>query len=466
MSGKRDDLLMPILKIQAFAVLLFVLLSPSVLLQAEELSVASDIYSPSKYSPSKANSQSIELADQHFRQARAACEAGDVGAALQFATQAVRADPDHADARRVLGYRRIGEHWAGNYAARRLERGEIWNEKYGWIKTEDLARLETGKRPFGKRWITAEEDARRHVTIGRGWKIRTDHFHITTNHSRQEASRLAARLEALHQLWQQLFGSFSLKPTDLLKRFDRKTTSAFVQPRRSKPFKVVYYRTREEYNAALRRQQPRIEMTLGIYFDTTQTTHFFADEGQDAGTIYHEVVHQFFHESRPSARNVGASSNAWLIEGVACYFESLEERRDKTGQRFFTIGTPTAGRLPAARHRLLVNDFYVPLAELSALGLKDFQQRTDLPRLYSQSAGLVTFLMHSQDSPVRTVKGGRPALVETLQRLYAGRDRVSTLEDLTGRSFAELDREYREFIESLPTAESPLRPPTQAPLVP
>ncbi len=422
--------------------LIIIASSPSLIdiVKAETLFVANDFYSSTKTSHKK----STELADQIFQQARTACEAGDVGAALRFATEALAADPDHADARRVLGYRRIGKHWAGSYAARRLNRGEIWNRQFGWIKTEDLARYEAGERPFGKRWITIEEDARRHATIDNGWKIRTDHFHIITNHSRQEASRLAARLESLYQTWQQLFGGFALKPTDLLKRFDGKETSGY----RSKPFEVVYYRTRDEYNTALRRQQPRIEMTLGIYFDTTRTTHFFAGEGQDTGTIYHEAVHQFFQESKRAARNVGASSNAWLIEGVACYFESLVEHRTKTGQRFFTIGTPTAGRLPAARHRLLVNDFYVPLEELSALGIKEFQKRTDLPRLYSQSAGLVTFLMHYQEGVYR------PALVGTLQRLYAGRDRAGTLEDLAGRSFAELDREYRGFVESLSTAEA------------
>ena len=408
---------------------------------AEAIYVASDIYSPAQAS----NSKSPELAEQYFQQARKVCKAGDVGTAFRLVTQAVAADPDHADARRVLGYRRIGKHWAGNYAARRLEHGEMWHPEFGWIKTEDQARYEAGQLPFGKRWITLQEDARRHATIDNGWKIRTDHFHITTNHSRQEASRLAVRLEALHQTWLQLFGGFYLKPTDLLKRFEGKATSGY----RSKPFEVVYYRTRKEYNSTLRRKQPRIEMTLGIYFDKTRKTHFFAGEEQDAGTIYHEVVHQFFSESRPSARNVGASSNVWLIEGVACYFESLVEHQGVgEGDRNFTIGTPTAGRLPAARHRLLVNDFYVPLAELSAMGIKEFQQRSDLPRLYSQSAGLVTFLMHFQEGVYR------PALVETLQRLYAGRDRVGTLENLTGRSWAELDREYRGFIETLPTAEA------------
>ena len=426
------------------AAILITLVGLCHIVQAETLYLPSDIYSPAN-----SDSKLTEKADQLFQKARAACEAGDVGGALRLATEAVTADTDHADARRVLGYRRIDEHWAGNYAGRRLERGEIWHPEFGWIKAEDLPRFQAGKRPFGKRWITIEEDARRHATINRGWKIRTDHFRITTNHSRQEAASLATRLERLYQIWLQLFGGYSLTPADLLKRFDGKESSGY----RSKPFEVVYYRSRDEYNKVLLPQQPRIEMTLGIYFDTDRKAHFFAggyddEKGQSAGTIYHEAVHQFFNESGRTARNVGATSNAWLLEGVACYFESLTEHRaEGDSAKSFTLGTPTAGRLPAARHRLLVSNFYVPLAELSALGMNDFQKRTDLPRLYSQSAGLATFLMHYRDGVYR------PAMVETLQRLYAGRDRVGTLENLTGQNFTDLDREYREFVESLPAAD-------------
>ncbi len=410
-------------------------------LHAEQLFVAPDIYAPA----SRQSQPPEHTANELYQRARQKCEAGELGAALRLATAAVAADPDHADARRVLGYRRVGAHWAGSYAARRIERGETWHSEFGWIQAEDLARYEAGERPFGKRWISAEDDAKRHATIDDGWRVRTDHFRVTTNHSPQEATRLAAQLEALHQVWLQLFGEFALKPTDLLKRFDGKESSGY----RSKPFEVVYHRNRDEYNAALLRQQPRIAMTLGIYFDKTHTTHFFAGDEQDAGTIYHEAVHQFFQESRPAARSVGAKCNAWMIEGVACYFESLTPQADKKGSRTFAIGRAGDGRLPAARHRRLVDDYYVPLTELSALGIQDFQNRSDLPRLYSQSAGLATFLMHYERGKYRS------ALVKTMQLLYAGRDKVSTLEDLTGHTFAELDVEYRQYLETLsPSAET------------
>ncbi len=415
------------------------------LVRGELLFVAPDLYSPraEKGSPraedddSKPNRQQ---ADVLLQRSRAACDEGDIGMALQWATRAVREDPNHADARRVLGYRHVGDAWAGNYAARRLERGEVWHPRYGWIYPEDLSRWEAGERPLGKRWISAEDDARRHATIDKGWRLRTDHFLVVTNHSLEGAAELATRLEKLYQIWQQMFGGFYLDQAALGKRFDGQETSGY----RSKPFRVTYYRSRQEYNGALRRQQPRIEMTLGIYFGTTRSTHFFAGPEQDAGTIYHEAVHQFFQESRYAARSVGGLSNSWLVEGVACYFESLAEHDDPKIGRFYSLGTPGAGRLPAARQRRLVDNYYVPLAELSALGKTDLQRRSDIARLYSQSAGLTTFLVHGRDGVYR------PALVKLLQAIYAGRDTPTSLAELTGRSFAQLDDEYREFLEALP----------------
>ena len=132
-------------------------------------------------------------------------------------------------------------------------------------------------------------------------------------------------------------------------------------------------------------------MTLGIYFDHRRSSHFFAGPEQDSGTIYHEAVHQLFQESARSGKHVGALSGAWAVEGVACYFESLTALSSTPQGRIFSLGESGAGRLRAARHRRLVDNYYVPLQELTTLGMTDLRRREDVARLYSQSAGLATF---------------------------------------------------------------------------
>ncbi len=399
---------------------------------AEQLHVAGTLYAPSR----PAAVSDSQLAQSYYDQAWAAGQQADVSTALKLATTALAYHPDHPAARRVLGYRQVGSAWAGHYAARRIARGEMWHRQFGWIRAEDVERWEAGERPVGKRWISAAEDARRHATIATGWQIRTDHFRVTTNTSRQAAVELVGRLEEFYQLWQQQFAEFYLSTEQLRQRFAGKIPSGY----RTKPFEVFYYRSREEYNRALRRQQPRIAMTLGIYFDTTRSTHFFAGPDQHWGTIYHEAVHQFFQETVPAVRRVGGQANAWAIEGVACYFESLQAHTDAQQGRYFTLGTAQAGRLPAARQRCLADDFYVPLAELSAWGMTALQGREDLARLYSQSAGLATFFMHHAAGHYRS------AWVELLRLVYTGQDKTSTLEELTGQTFAALDKQYREFL--------------------
>lgn len=378
-----------------------------------------------------------EAAANAFAKAREAVAAGDVSGAFQHACAAVTLDPNHADARRLLGYRRIGDAWAGGYAQKMLDSDFAWRPAYGWIKATDVAKYDEGLRPFGGRWVPAEEDARRHAKISRGWAVRTDHFLITTNLDRAAGVSLAMRLETDYQLWRQLFGEFAATTQELQDRLDGKETAGY----RQKPFRVIYHRDRQDYINELKARQPGIEMSLGVYFDSTRESHFFAGKDQDLATIDHEAVHQFFYESsaRPT-RSLAATANVWAVEGVACYFESLQQK----GGSAFTVGGADAGRLQAARHRRTVDNFYVPLAELTALGVADLQARSDIARLYSQSAGLASFFIDGQEGKYRD------AFRQLLEEIYAGRDEPGTLARLAGRSYEELDEEYREFLKSLP----------------
>jgi hypothetical protein len=378
-----------------------------------------------------------EAAANAFARAREAIGAGDVSGAFQHACAAVTLDPNHADARRLLGYQRIGDAWAGGYAQKMLDSDFAWRAEYGWIKAADVAKYDEGKRPYGGTWISATEDARKHAKVSRGWAVRTDHFLIMTNLDRAAGVTLAMRLETDYQLWRQLFGEFAATTEELQGRLDGKETSGY----RRKPFRVIYHRDRGDYIDELKARQPGIEMSLGVYFDATRESHFFAGEGQKLETIDHEAVHQFFYEStaRPT-RNLAATANVWAVEGVACYFESLVQR----GGSAFAVGGADAVRLQAARHRRTVDNYYVPLAELTALGVADLQTRSDIARLYSQSAGLASFFIDGQQGKYRD------AFRRLLAEIYAGRDEPGTLARLTGRSYEELDGEYLEFLESLP----------------
>jgi Protein of unknown function (DUF1570) len=380
---------------------------------------------PDQYSDAKSNGEQFraarnKYADALFELAKQAADAGQMSLAFEWATEAVRENPDHADARRVLGYELVDGQWLTPFAKRMVDAGKRWDPKRGWV--------------------VADEAPQEQKPTKNGWRVRTDHFFVTSNQSQAAAAEMAARLERLHQIWRQLFAGFNYS--------EREVRELFVGERppreRHQPFRVFYHRDKDDYVSALARVQPRIAETLGIYFDADREAHFFAGDDRNVATLNHEAVHQLFQETRPAARHVGELANFWVVEGIATYFETLREHRDSEAGLYYTIGESSAGRLPAARERLLVEKFYVPLDELTRLDKDDLQRYPELAKLYSQSAGMAAMLMDGESGHYRE------ALVEYLSAVYAGRDNAQSLPEATGSSLTELDAAYRRYLESLP----------------
>jgi hypothetical protein len=178
-----------------------------------------------------------------FALASRAAETGQLSLAFQWATETLREDPDHADARRVLGYEKRDGQWLTPYGMRMADAGKQWHAKFGWVVPADVARYDAGERPLGSRWVSAEEDATRHREMKNGWQVRTDHFLVTTNHSLEAAAELAARLERLHQVWRHLFAGFYMTENEVRRLF-----AGERQPRKQvRPFRVYYHRDRHQY---------------------------------------------------------------------------------------------------------------------------------------------------------------------------------------------------------------------------
>ena len=377
-----------------------------------------------------------DQAEALFALASGAAQQHRPSLALQLASETIRENPDHAEARRILGYVRHKDTWQTRQAKRMLESGNVWHERFGWLSKKHVERYEAGQRRFGSRWIAADEDARRRQHIDVGWQAKTDHYLVTTNHSLEQGVELAVRLERLQQVWQQLFADYYIGG----RRVEQLFAGERHLPVRSQAYQVIYYRDRQEYNDALRPAQPQIDMTLGIYFDSVRKAYFFAGEDQRTSTLYHEAAHQLFQETRRVADDVGRRHNFWILEGVATYMESLVECRPCDGAVYWALGGANEGRLPAARYHLLEDNFYVPLAELTRMGMEDVQRHPEIAKLYSQSAGLATFLMHYDSGRYRD------ALDRYLVAVYTGKAGPTTLAELTGVGYDQLDRQYRQFL--------------------
>lgn len=353
--------------------------------------------------------------------------------ALELVLEAAREDPNLESARQLLGYLRQGDGWYTPYALRMMSRGQVWHEKFGWLPEAFVPRYEAGERYYRKRWITAEEDARLHPDIQNGWVIETEHYRIITDHSIEGAVELGTHLERLYRVWQQVFVGYDQSLAQLANQFEGRSSRRSSQSRK---YRVVYFRDRDRYVESLRKIEPLIDMTIGIYFNSNRTAYFFASDEQDLGTIYHEATHQLFSESRPTARDAAERANFWIVEAIALYMESMVEH-----DTYVSVGGDDHVRVRAARHRLLVDDFYVPLSKLTRFGRHELQTDSRIAMLYSQCAGLSHFLMHYD--------GGRyrEAVVRYLLAVYTNRATPSTLAQLTGTKYGELDQQYREFMQ-------------------
>ena len=155
---------------------------------------------------------------------------------------------------------------------------------------------------------------KRHADIEHGWDIASEHYHVRTNAGLEAGVRLVERLERLYRAWQQVFILFQWNEAQLKRAFD----GGSVEQKKPQRLDVWYYADREQYRAALRQIEPRIEMSIGYYHTGAQKAFFFAADDADDSSIYHEATHQLFCETRKTVTLPGSVANFWVVEGVAC----------------------------------------------------------------------------------------------------------------------------------------------------
>lgn len=382
-----------------------------------------------------------DYAQQLYLLSRRVLYAKYPGFAFQLVREAATFDPDHSQARRVLGFVRHGNEWVTPFAARMLKQNNVWHDRFGWLPRSSVERYNAGERQVNGRWMTIEQEAEVRRDFRYAWQIRTDHYLVKTNYDLEEGVRLAVALEAFHDAFHELFAGFFNTPEQMEKMFQ----SASAAARQSdKPFVVHFYREKAEYVARLERDFPQIAATNGFYQTNERIVHFFHDPmANNEATLFHEATHQLFYECHPGNRQIGETAHFWVIEGIACYMESFQERDGS-----ITLGNPGYIRFAGARHNALNEGYYVPLRELAGMGTRDFQS-VPMPALasnYTQSAGMAWFLMDYEEGRYREF------LVDHLTQLYSPIDRVrlqaAGLDDLIGVDYEELDRQYLEFLKA------------------
>lgn len=368
--------------------------------------------------------------------------------AFHWIREAAFQHPDHQQARKALGYVRYEDGWSTPFAAERMKKGFVWHDTYGWILRTHVDRYERGERFYNGQWRSAAREATIRTDFRHGWEILTEHFEIRTNHSLERGVELGKALEEFHRFFVREFAAFFNSKAQMQALFNSGSSDLSGAGRRHQ---VHYYRTRAEYVATLKPRQSNIEVTNGLYLPSDRVAYFFDnpdDREANLETMFHEVTHQLLGESARSIADVGRDENFWLIEGIACYMESFERDGDR-----LTVGDPLHSRIHWARVRVVEEDYFVPMQRFTALSMREFQFGSDLAtlqRYYSQASGMVHFFLHAEDGAYRE------PFITHLSQIYSPDSRVrkhtAGLDALTGASFEDLDRQYVQYIRSLPSA--------------
>ena len=405
--------------------------------------IPTDVSADERHWRTQLRYQAADYAKNLYLLSRRVLKAGYPSYAYKLLLEVAQNDPDHRAARRLLGYERLGTEWMTPFAAQMLRKRYRWHDKYGWLPSSHVERYERGER-YNKGWMSAAKETELRRDFRNAWQIRTDHYLIKTTHSLERGVELAKALEHFHRFFRQTFAGFFNTPEQLQKLFEAPLTRS-RRAKVTKPYSVNFYRTREEYNQRLVKKIPQIAITNGLYLTDDRTAHFFHNPDPEAdaeATLFHEATHQTFYEAEPFPRRIADKRNFWIIEGIACYMESFQRDEGR-----FSLGDPSYIRFNAARHRYLVDRYYVPLGQFTRMGMIEFQSAPNISKNYSQASGLSHFFMHYDRGKYRD------ALIQHLLQIYDPNPRrraaVQSLAELTEVSFKDLDEQYGEFLTSL-----------------
>jgi hypothetical protein len=362
-------------------------------------------------------------------------------------------DPDHAEARRLLGYVPHDGGWARPYAVQKLKKGNVSHPIFGWVSADWVPHLERGELPAPApkgqekvRWLAAADADQMRANWSPPWFIYTEHFEIQTNVTLAEAISFGRRLEVFHDLFTALFADILGENIPLVRRFKDRALAGEVGYR---PHSVFYFGSKAEYVEYLSpRQGPKIAETLGFYDppksggNRRMRAYFFRDPGGQlpvTATLYHEVSHQLLFETAgPNAytRNAG---NYWVFEGLGTYFETIAQRPDGSVE----VGGMVGRRIEEALRKLVGQGQLIPLAEFVAYDQSEFNNEDRIHLHYQQAMVLAVFLMQWHDGVYRE------PFLDYIRDAYRGRIKHGagrSLQDRLGQPYAVLDAQLKAFL--------------------
>lgn len=348
----------------------------------------------------KLNEAKVAHADRIFQLAQKASENEAGAVAFQLLHDVVHYNRDHEVARKMLGHKKT---------------------KDGWQVASDRYQQTTSRKEHDLLNWPAKSYIR----------VLTPHFEIESTAGPERTRYLATKLERWHLVWRQVFFEYWSTPGTIKRWF----AGQGAQRESRKRFRVIFLKDRNEYLQQLMPIVNGIQVSEGYYSKDQRVSFFYDGTGRVEDTWRHELTHQLFRESGGAKGESLEEQFIWLDEGIATYFESMTDFGS-----YVTLGGFDARRIQFARVRRILENFHLPMAELSELGREELQKRADIFRIYSEAAGLTDMLMNDDDGAYEQ------SLTEFLRLMYRGKLRKGSFPKIMNRSFADWDARYPKFL--------------------
>jgi len=378
---------------------------------------------PTKEHEAERTKREKELFDRHARElfnlGGKCYKTGLIGRAYDMVWEVIQYDPDHAKARKLLGYVKYLGKWRKKYDALQMKQGKVFTEDYGWIRKKHQKKYDDGLLPFRGRWWPAEKIEVLRKSWAHAWKYTTEHFEIQTNVGLADAVEFGKYVEENYEIFFRVFiGYFSPKS---------RTEMLFGAQRVKQRMKVNYFATQEEYAGSV----ANAANSAGMYLGASKTSNFFkVHSASDIRILKHETTHQMFAETKKNSFPIGCG--AWVVEATATYMETCHRKNGKIvsdGKRAPWVMTFVP---------MLKADKAVPLAVFDQVTYEGFQKLG--PIAYPQVASLALFLMEAEDGKYRE------RFVDYIAAHYSGKlTRSGALARYIGVPLEDLEREFHLF---------------------
>lgn len=332
----------------------------------------------------------------------------------------IKLDPDHENARRALGYRKVGDNWYRGEELM-LARGYVLFEGE-WVKKEKRESILSARKKEAAEFLKDSRMPEGSVCL------RSRHFYLATDMGDNAAEEMLGACEALRDAFWEMFDNKG--PLDL---------------KASNEYAVCLFSGREPYEKYADKLEIKVgEMSYGWYSGENKRALAFKNAGSPPtlGMVLHETTHMLFHLSAMSDKwKSGGKLSSWFYEGLSEYFEACA----------YSDGKLETGKIHPFNlfyvKQSFINKNTVPLDELLVSKMTDFDcsGKYDAPGVnlaYAQSWGLVYFML----------EGGSGKYLKKFYRYFdmerSGRGGPEAFEEVFGKT-AVFERKWKSFMEKL-----------------